>query len=143
MAMRRGPKRSTSAPATGCVKPQMMFCTAIAMAKSAACSPRSCTTGVWNRPRLCRSPMAIDSMIAALDRISTDCPRVSRPVWNGGRAAMRSCMIRLSARAALSLSGAVRTLSTNDRSCHVREPITSYAWTLRRPICRYPHGPDR
>ena len=36
--------------------------------------------------------MAIDSMTAALDRMSTDSKRVSRPVWNGSRAVVRVCM---------------------------------------------------
>src|SRR5262249_32025941 len=62
------------------VNPQMRFCTAIAMAKSAACSPRSCTTGVWKRPRLWRRPMAIDSMIAALDKTLMAWPRVRKSV---------------------------------------------------------------
>ena len=64
-----------------------MFCTAIAMAKSAAAMPRSCTTGVWNSPSDWRTPMAMLSMIAAPLSMAMAWPRVTSPVWKGAEAA--------------------------------------------------------
>ena len=95
-AIQRGPKRSTNAPATGWVKPHTMFCTAIAMAKSAAAIPRFWITGVWNRPSDWRTPMAMLSMIAAPLSMAMACPRVTSPVWNGAGDEAASCAMRWS-----------------------------------------------
>jgi hypothetical protein len=48
--------------------------------------PRSCTTGVWNRPSDWRNPMAMLSMMAAPLSMAMACPRVTRLVWKGSAA---------------------------------------------------------
>jgi hypothetical protein len=69
----RVPYLSTSAPANGCEMPQTIFWIASANAKSAAEMPMSFVIGCMNRPRLCRMPMASDSITAAPVRIDTLC----------------------------------------------------------------------
>ncbi|MNN18206.1 hypothetical protein D3C81_1314110 [compost metagenome] len=61
----RNPVLTASAPANGCNTPQVRFCTATAIVKSPTEIPMSRVSGGTKMPRLCRSPMASDSMTEA------------------------------------------------------------------------------
>ena len=53
---RRSPKRSASAPKTGCPKPQARFWIAIASEKSDRGQPKASEIGIWKTPKVARMP---------------------------------------------------------------------------------------
>src|SRR5690606_6220276 len=52
----RAPKRSASAPVTGCARPQIRFCNAMAKANTSRPQPNSALIGGRNRPKPWRVP---------------------------------------------------------------------------------------
>jgi len=65
------PQRTASAPASGCRKPHIRFCTAMARVKSDTEMPMSLVRSGMNSPRLWRRPIANVSISEAPIRIGS------------------------------------------------------------------------
>src|SRR5690606_13284086 len=70
VSTRQVPKRSATAPKTGCPKPQMRFWMAIARPKVVRSQPLSSSMGSWKRPIAERGPKVMAAMMQPLMMIS-------------------------------------------------------------------------
>jgi len=69
--VRRAPKRSATAPANGCAKPQIRFCRAVAKANTSRPHPKSALIGARNKPKPCRMPSDNAKISDAPNKIHT------------------------------------------------------------------------